>query len=111
MDNAYPTMEASFKSVCDSVSWKADRKLAYGLVKNKKPFFTGPTGSATKLFKLFKNAVYKLIRIDPSFYLCAMSLSSAFANLNFSFCPNPLGPPVSTPLPLNSSMKLRILNI
>ena len=50
VDNANPTMEASFESVCDSVSWKANRKLAYGLVKNKKPFFTGPTGSATGLF-------------------------------------------------------------
>jgi hypothetical protein len=30
MDNADPTTEASFESVCDSVSWKADRKLAYG---------------------------------------------------------------------------------
>jgi hypothetical protein len=28
-------MEASFESVCGSVSWKADRKLACGLVKNK----------------------------------------------------------------------------
>ena len=111
MDNANPTMEANFESVCDSIPCKADRKLAYGLVKNKKPFFTEPTASATKVFKLFENVVYTLIRIDPSFYLCAMSLSSAFANLNFSFWPNPLGPPVSTPLPLNSSMKLRILNI
>ena len=50
MGNANPTMEASFESVCDSVSWKADRKLACGLVKDKKPFFTGPTGSATRMF-------------------------------------------------------------
>jgi hypothetical protein len=42
VDNANPTIEASFESVCDSVSRKAGRKLAYGLVKNKKPFFTGP---------------------------------------------------------------------
>ena len=28
-------------------------RLAYGLVKNKKPFFTGPTGSATRLFFSF----------------------------------------------------------
>jgi hypothetical protein len=46
-------MEASFESVCDSVSWKADRLLAYGLVKNKKPFFTGPTGSTTDCFLVF----------------------------------------------------------
>jgi len=26
---------------------------AYGLVKNKKPFFTGPTGSAARLFFSF----------------------------------------------------------
>jgi hypothetical protein len=39
VDNAYPTMEATFESVCDSVSWKADRKLAYELVKNKKTIF------------------------------------------------------------------------
>ena len=53
--NANPTMEASFESVCDSVSRKAGRKLACGLVKNKKPFFTGPTGSTTRLFfSLFK---------------------------------------------------------
>ena len=50
VDNAYPAMEASFESVCDFVSWKAGRKLAYGLVKNKKPFFTGPTGSASGLY-------------------------------------------------------------
>jgi len=43
-------METSFESVCDFVSWKAGRKLACGLVKNKKPFFTGPTGSATGFF-------------------------------------------------------------
>jgi hypothetical protein len=36
-------MEASFESVCNSVSWKANRKLAYGLLKNKKLLFTGPT--------------------------------------------------------------------
>jgi hypothetical protein len=30
VDNANPTMEASFESVCDSVSRKADRKLACG---------------------------------------------------------------------------------
>jgi hypothetical protein len=32
-------MEASFESVCGSIPWKADRKLAYGLVKNKKTIF------------------------------------------------------------------------
>ncbi|MDA0692790.1 MAG: hypothetical protein O3C58_13100 [Nitrospinae bacterium] len=54
VDDADPTMmEAGFESVCDSISWKDDRKLAYGLVKNKKPFFTGPTGSATRLFFSF----------------------------------------------------------
>jgi hypothetical protein len=30
MDNAYQAMEASFESVYDFVSRKADRKLAYG---------------------------------------------------------------------------------
>ncbi|MFT4579340.1 MAG: hypothetical protein ACI9UO_002174, partial [Nitrospinales bacterium] len=58
------TMEASFESVCDSVSRKAGRRLAYGLVKNKKPFFTGPTGSATRLVFSLINAVYTLILID-----------------------------------------------
>ena len=28
VDNANPTVEASFESVCDSISWKADRDLA-----------------------------------------------------------------------------------
>jgi len=49
VDHADPTMEAGFESVCDSVSRQAGRKLAYALVKNKKPFFTGPTGSATTM--------------------------------------------------------------
>jgi hypothetical protein len=31
-------MEASFEPVCDSIPWKADIKLAYGLVKNKNNF-------------------------------------------------------------------------
>jgi transposase-like protein len=53
VDNAYQAIEASFESVCDFVSRKVDRKLTYGLVKNKKPFFTGPTGSATALFNVF----------------------------------------------------------
>jgi hypothetical protein len=57
-------MKASFVSVCDSVSRKADRKLAYGLVKNKKPFFTGLTGSTIRLFFSFLNAVCTLILID-----------------------------------------------
>ena len=47
-------MEAGFKSACDSVSWKADRKLAYGLVKNKKPFFTGPQVLLIHYLKLYK---------------------------------------------------------
>jgi hypothetical protein len=51
--NANPIMEASFESVCDFVSWKANRKLAYRLVKKKKPFFTGPSGSATTLVETF----------------------------------------------------------
>jgi hypothetical protein len=37
-------MEASYYPVLQKI------KKAYGLVKNKKPFFTGPTGSATGLF-------------------------------------------------------------
>jgi hypothetical protein len=45
-------MEASFESVCGFVSRKADRKIAYGLVKNKKPFFTGPTGSTATKFMI-----------------------------------------------------------
>jgi hypothetical protein len=32
-------MQASFESVCGSIPWKADKKLAYGLVKNKKTIF------------------------------------------------------------------------
>jgi hypothetical protein len=35
-------MEASFESVYDIPPSKAGRKFAYGLVKNKKPFFTRP---------------------------------------------------------------------
>jgi hypothetical protein len=35
VDNANPTMEEDFESVCDSIPCKADRKLVYGLVKNK----------------------------------------------------------------------------
>ena len=64
VDNANPTMETIFESVCGSVSWNADRKLAYGLVKNTLYFCTGPTGSATGLIWFFKNTVYTLILID-----------------------------------------------
>jgi hypothetical protein len=43
-------MEASFESVDGFIPWKADRKLAYGLVKIKKPFFHKAIGSATRLY-------------------------------------------------------------
>jgi hypothetical protein len=45
-------MEVSFESVFDSVYRKADRKLACGLLKNKKPFCTGPTGSTAIKFMI-----------------------------------------------------------
>jgi hypothetical protein len=51
MDNTNPTIEASFETVCDSVSWQTGRKLAYGLVKNTLYFCTGLTGSAARLLK------------------------------------------------------------
>ena len=49
VDHADPTMEAGFESVCDSVSWKADRKLAYGLVKNTLYFCTGQMNLPVKI--------------------------------------------------------------
>jgi hypothetical protein len=58
-------MEASFESVCDSVSWKADRKLACGLVKIKNHYSQGPQALLLDCFLVFENAVYTLIRIDP----------------------------------------------
>ena len=45
-------MEASFESVCDSVSWKAGRKLAYGLVK-KNHFSQGPQALLLDCFLVF----------------------------------------------------------
>jgi hypothetical protein len=47
-------MEASFESVCDSIPWKADRILAYGLVKNKKTIFHKAIGSANRFFCFLK---------------------------------------------------------
>jgi hypothetical protein len=59
-------MEASFESVCDSIPWKADRKLAYRLVKNNKTIFHKAIGSVNRFFWFFKDAVYTLTLIDPS---------------------------------------------
>ena len=53
-----PAMKVSFESVCDFVSRKAYRNLAYGLVKNTLYFFTGPTGSATRLYIDFFNTPF-----------------------------------------------------
>ena len=101
----------TYFSILDSLEWiitilfTLEYIARIVCVKNPKAYIFSFYGIIDFLSTVPK---YLSLFIVGTHHLCAINLSSSLANLNRSFWPKPGGPPVSIPLPRNSSMKLRM---